>query len=84
MEQTNTTKRKKLVAGVTLAPEIQERVAEIARLRDWSIAQTGGYLIKLGLEKLTEIAEQQSDSPPTLKGSEHTDTPGAMSLQSVT
>ena len=61
MEQTITTKRKrKVVAAVTLAPEYQEDVVALAILRDWSIAQTGGYLIRLGLEKLREIAEQQS------------------------
>ncbi len=64
MEQATTIKQKKLVTAVTLAPEFQERVAELARKREWSIAQTGGYLIKLGLEKLNEIAEQEPDSPP--------------------
>jgi hypothetical protein len=53
MEQTPT-KQRKLVSAVTLAPELQKQVLAIARARDWSIAQTGGYLIKLGLEKLSE------------------------------
>jgi hypothetical protein len=62
MEQTKPTKQRKVVSAVTLAPEVQKRVADIARVRDWSIAQTGGYLIKLGLEKLQELAEQKPDS----------------------
>jgi len=65
MEQTPTTKRKKVVAAVTLAPELQEQVLELARDREWSIAQTGGYLIKLGLEKLSE--EQLSAHNTTLR-----------------
>ena len=68
MEQTSTTKRKKVVAAVTLAPELQGRIAEIAEARDWSLAQTGGYLIKLGLEKWDEeqnpIAKPQRDLLP--------------------
>jgi hypothetical protein len=62
MEQATPVKQKKLVAAVTLPPEIQKRVADLAEKREWSIAQTGGYLIKLGLEKLKEIAEQEPDS----------------------
>lgn len=58
MEQTKPTKQRKVVSAVTLAPEVQKRVADLAEKRDWSIAQTGGFLIKLGLEKLKEIAEQ--------------------------
>jgi hypothetical protein len=60
MNETTTTKQRKVVAAVTLPPEIQQRVVDIAEKREWSIAQTGGYLIKLGLEKLQEIAERES------------------------
>jgi len=64
MERTITTKqRKKLTVGVTLAPEMQKCVADLAEKREWSIAQTGGYLIRLGFEKLKEIADQQSETP---------------------
>lgn len=62
MEQTKPTKQRKVVSAVTLAPELQKRVADIAEKREWSIAQTGGYLIKLGLKKLEEIAEQAEKS----------------------
>jgi hypothetical protein len=48
-------KQKKLVVGVTLPPETQARLAELASERDWSVAQTGAYLIRLGLEKLDEL-----------------------------
>lgn len=65
MEQTKPTKQRKVVSGVTLTPDIQKRVADIAEKRAWSIAQTGGYLITLGLEKLEEMAEQQP-SPQAL------------------
>ena len=68
MDQTTTTKRKKVVTEVTLAPELQIRVAEIAEERDWSLAQTGGHLIKLGLEKWDEqqipITKPQRDLLP--------------------
>jgi hypothetical protein len=63
MDQTVTIKQRKLVTAVTLAPEYQEIVVELARKRDWSIAQTGGYLIKVGLETLGLIPEQEPDSP---------------------
>lgn len=56
--------RKKLVVGVTLPPELQERVAALAEAREWSIAQTGGYLIKLGLEHLDELIPSQSQVIP--------------------
>jgi len=63
MEQTITTKqRKKLTVGATVEPEIQQQVAQLAEQREWSMAQTSGHLIKLGLEKLKEIAEQQSST----------------------
>jgi len=64
MEQATTVKQKKLVAAVTLPPEIQQEVVDLAEKRDWSIAQTGGYLIKLGLKKLKEGAEQEANSTP--------------------
>lgn len=55
METTTETKSKtKVVQAATLPPELQERVLEIAEERDWSAAKTAGYLIKLGLEKLSE------------------------------
>jgi hypothetical protein len=64
MEQT-TSKPKKVVQAVTLPPEVQRQVADLAEKRDWSLAQTGGYLIKLGLEKLDELKaanEQKSQT----------------------
>jgi hypothetical protein len=58
---TQTQKSRKYVTGVVLPPEVQAQVAAIAENREWSMAQTSRYLIKLGLEKLKEIASQQSD-----------------------
>jgi hypothetical protein len=59
MEQKTPTKRKTVNVGVAMTPEIHERVTDLARVRDWSLSQTNGYLIKLGLKKLEEIIEQQ-------------------------
>lgn len=61
MEQES--KQKKLVVGVTLPPETQARVADLATERDWSVAQTGGYLIRLGLQKLDELGELKAIPP---------------------
>lgn len=46
--------QKRMVLGVTVTPDLQARVAMIASERDWSIAKTAGYLIKLGLQKFDE------------------------------
>lgn len=54
MEQ-ETKPQRKLVAAVTLPPETQERVVDLANEREWSVAQAGGYLIRLGLERLEEM-----------------------------
>lgn len=53
MEQ-ETKRQRKLVTAVTLSPEAQAAVIDLASRREWSIAQTGGFLIRLGLEKLAE------------------------------
>lgn len=62
MEETKPTKQRKVVLGSTVDPETQERVADLAEKRSWSLAQTGGYLIQLGLEKLQELADCECDS----------------------
>jgi hypothetical protein len=63
MEHTTPTKRKNLIAAVTLPPELHQSVTEIARDREWSFAQTGRYLIKLGLEKLEEVTKPATQEP---------------------
>lgn len=65
MEHTTPTKRKNLIAAVTLPPDLHQRVADIARDREWSFAQTGRYLIKLGLEKLDPQLNQTATQPTT-------------------
>lgn len=57
-------KRKKLVVGVTVLPETQARVADLAVERDWSIAQAGDFLIRLGLQKLDELKASQEAAKP--------------------
>lgn len=55
MEQEIETKpNRKTVAAVTLDPAFQARVAEIAAEKEWSLAKTGGWLIRLGLQKHDE------------------------------
>lgn len=52
-ENTETQKRRsQKVQAVTLPPELQEAVVKLAEEREWSLAKTGGYLIRLGLETL--------------------------------
>lgn len=59
MEQEIETKpNRKTVAAVTLDPVFQARIAEIAAEKEWSLAKTGGWLIRLGLEKLDERAQK--------------------------
>lgn len=50
----NNKPRRKLVSAVTLPSELQERVVAIAEEKEWSLAQTGGWLIRKGFEKLDE------------------------------
>lgn len=57
MEQPTQTS-KKSVLSTTVQPDIFTRVAELANEREWSVAQAGGYLIRLGLEKLEEMTAQ--------------------------
>ncbi|MBL8186550.1 MAG: hypothetical protein JNK38_01010 [Acidobacteria bacterium] len=59
-ETDNNKAQRKAVSAVTLDPQVQQRLLAIAAEKDWSAAKTGGWLIKLGLEKLD--AEQQSRS----------------------
>jgi hypothetical protein len=63
--------KKKLVTGVTLEPHVREQVEALALLRDWSIAQAGAYLIKLGLRQVG----QQTPTTTTERLIEHTNTP---------
>lgn len=44
--------QRKAVSAVTLDPSIQERIQVIAAEKEWSLAKTGGWLIRLGLQKL--------------------------------
>lgn len=53
--ETKQQQQRKLVAAVTLPHEMQERVVDLANEREWSVAQAGGYLIRLGLERLEEM-----------------------------
>lgn len=55
-----TAKQRRKVQAVTLPPEIQERVIQIANERRWSLAQTGGYLIELALEVLDGQPKQRA------------------------
>ncbi len=62
MEQELETKsNRKTVAAVTLDPSFQARIAEIAAEKEWSLAKTGGWLIRLGLEKLDEQRTRQPE-----------------------
>lgn len=61
MEQ-ETKRQRKLVTAVTLSPELQAVVVDLASRREWSIAQTGGFLIRLGLEKLAEQSAEMNQT----------------------
>lgn len=50
---------KKTVLSATVQADVHSRVTELADEREWSIAQTGAYLIRLGLEKLDEMKGAQ-------------------------
>jgi hypothetical protein len=62
MKEIKTQRRRKLVQAVTLDEDLQKRLVELALARDWSNAQTGGYLIKLGFEKIDQEFTQVSAS----------------------
>lgn len=54
MTEQNETKtaRNAISTGVTVTPEQKEQIAKLAEQREWSFAKAGGFLIRLGLEKL--------------------------------
>ena len=58
--QTQPTKKTKSVLSTTVQPEVYAQVADLANEREWSVAQAGGYLIRLGLER---IDEQKKSAP---------------------
>jgi hypothetical protein len=54
--------QKKQPAMITLAPELKNQVEAIAAERQWSFAQTGGWLVRLGLQVLSEDKPNQPQS----------------------
>lgn len=62
MKQLANKKPAKSVLSTTVRPEVQERVVRLASEREWSIAQTGEFLIKLGLEKLAEQSAEMNQT----------------------
>lgn len=63
MEQQALNKKTKSVLSATVQPDVYARVADLASEREWSVAQTGAYLIRLGLERLEEMKASQEAKP---------------------
>jgi hypothetical protein len=61
MEQQS--ENKNTIVSVTMPAETRERIAQLASIREWSLAKAGSYLIKLGLEKLDEQQPAHASAP---------------------
>ncbi len=61
MEQQETQTNAKKVLSLTLTQDEREKVENLASEREWSVAKTGGWLLRLGLQKLNEQRAQKPE-----------------------